>query len=298
MDRRTFLMSVLATTTAPLAGGVLLRSDDLLPAVVRPGVAPMSDPRPKASEPVTATVLDIQGRIDDVAARGGLVRLPAGRFLLDTPLLVHGAGLTIEGEGPGATVLAWKGDGAAIRNANPAEIVRHLTIRGLTISNGEAPGTAGGIELENLYDSLVDRCRFEQIGAQGVGVAFIGSGSTYYNTIRSSWFNCSAAGSTGIRWESRSSDPNANRVIDCTISGRVGSTGMDIMGGDTALVLGCAIEGGELIRLSASYAQLIGNRFEGGPIVVTGNHNKLVANSYADTSPFVNRGSGNVRLGE
>ena len=169
----------------------------------------------------------------------------------------------------------------------------------LTISNGGVDGSASGVILENLYNTLIDRCRFEAIGASGVGIEFRGTGSTYFNSVRSCWVDCSTEGSTGVRWSAGDAQPNANRVFDTTVSGRGGTTGFDIGAGDTALLMGCAAEGGDqVLVIRTSFAQVIGCRFELGKVIVEGTGNRFVGNSYADTVGFEDRGSRTSRIGE
>jgi hypothetical protein len=311
MNRREFLIAgVSAGVPLSAWAASALLAPPAAPVIPPPTGEPATSGAPATASPTPteeptsepAPVGDgrrIQADIDALPEGGGEVVVGPGLFVLAEPLRLARDKITLRGTGPGATLLEWVGPGAAIQNADPGVIRRQVTIRDLAITNRGVDGSAGGIALEHCYDTLVDRCRVEAIGSAGVGVEFIGTGSTYFNTLRSSWLDCSSPGSTGIRWSRRTAEPNANRVIDTTVSGRSGTIGFDILAGDTALVMGSAAEGGDiLLRAAGAHGQVIGCRFELGPVVVTGDRNRFVGNSYADTSPFDDRGRGTIRVGE
>jgi len=266
------------------------------PAVTTsPTIAPVPSAAPPSADP--AETARLQARIDSLARSGGTVVLARGIHTLEAPLRIPGSFITIQGDGMGATVLDWRGPGAAIVNSDRGQRRDGLTVRDLSIDNNESP-EAGGILLDHMQHALIERCRFQGIGAGGAAIEFRGSAATFYNTVRSCWVNCSIAGSTGIRWIAIDGQPNANRIIDTILSGGPGRTMLDVAAGDTALILGCGVEGGHLLSLAASFCQVIGTRFESGPIEISGNHNQFVGNSYANSVELVDRGLGNIRSGE
>jgi len=310
MKRRDFLVAAASAgvTAAGIDLGRRLGTETAAPST-DPSAAPSSTPSAPSSStsapaesavaasPDPAATAELQARIDALAETGGTVVIARGIHALAAPLRIPGSFITLQGDGMGATVLDWRGPGAAIVNSDRSRRRDGLTVRDLSIDNNEAP-EAGGIVLDQMQHVLIERCRFQAIGSGAAAIEFRGSSATYYNTVRSSWVNCSLAGSTGIRWTANDGQPNANRVIDTILSGGPGSTLLDIAAGDTALILGCGVEGGHLLSLAASFCQVIGTRFESGLIEISGNYNQLVGNSYANSVELVDRGLGNILIGE
>lgn len=311
MKRRDFLKAAgSAGVVGAAAGFGLARLTEPQPPA--PSPSPTIDPAPSGATPrppatpsrplasPTGPIVggdEVQALLDSLADTGGIVRISAGSHELVAPLRIVGSFTTVQGEGMGATVLHWRGPGAAIVNGDPARRLDGVTIRDLSIDNHNTADSSG-ILLEHFQHALVERCRLQGIGLRGVGVEFRGSPATFYNSVRGCWINCSGDGATGIRWTQNGGEPNANRVVDTILSGGPGRTLFDVAGGDTALILGCGAEGGRLLELAASYCQIIGTRFEGGPIRISGNFNQRIGNSYASSVEVVDSGQGNVTSGE
>ena len=307
MKRRDFLI---ATGTAGIAGAAA--GLGLARVIEVPDETATSTPGAKMASPQVvgtpfegdglassdpARTAEIQGRIDAISRTGGTVRIAAGTHRLFAPLRISGSFITLQGEGMGATIIDWRGPGAAILNSDAGARRDGVTVRDLSIDTHHV-ADASGIVLEHFQHALIERCRLQGVGERGVGVEFRGSEATYYNTVRGCWFNVSGDGGVGVRWSGGGGEPNGNRLIDTTLSGTPRTTLIDVAAGDTALILGCGAEGGNLLRLAGSSCQVIGTRFEGGPIRIDGNFNQFVGNSYAQSVEIVDRGQGNVSSGE
>lgn len=248
----------------------------------------------------------LQVAIDSISATGGVIRLPAGTYTLSAGLTIPGNDISLEGAGPTVTKIVWTGASAAIRNSVTTVIRRRFTMRDICISNSDATTSAGGVRLENFYDALIERCQFEGIGASGVGVEFYGTGSTYYNKVRDSFFNCSVSGSRGVKLTAGAANPNAESIEGCTFSGAAGSVLVDVGVCDTLSFIGNMVANASSAEINvslasgATYGRYVSNRFETGSVTCAAgaNYNRFVANTYAGTAPFTNSGSNNVRVAE
>lgn len=244
----------------------------------------------------------LQAAMDAMVANGagGLVTLPTGTYNFEGPVYYNGSNLTIAGEAPVATVLNYTGGGALFRNGDTSTIKRRITWRDLSISNGGI-GDSGGIRLENAYDCLVERIQFENPGASaGAAVEFVGTGSTFLNTLFKCYFNVTVAGGVGVRWTAGAAHANSERVLDCyinTVNGALalnmadtGCTGNHILSNEINLA------GGTPIVIAGNHTSYVANQHDGtaSTISVTGNYNRFGENTNAAVITWSDTGTGNV----
>jgi hypothetical protein len=122
----------------------------------------------------------IQAALMSVPATGGTVYLPAGEFLVSSPLVAGTSGTSLLGAGQGATVLrlsaAFAGQ-AAISVAG----VRDVFVSGLTITGPGRPYGAGpaadGIQLIDSQRCTIQDCYLTHLNGNAVQVT-AGSGSS------------------------------------------------------------------------------------------------------------------------
>ena len=305
INRREFLIAG-ASAAVPLAAWRRRRD----PRFPRPGSStfPAQNPSPGTSgateAPARSATPDgwtakLQARIDALPDGGGTVAIEAGAFELDAPVLLTRDQITIVGTGQGATTLLWSGDVRRFASDDPGQVRRQTTIRILRSRTGASTARPAG----SSWETSTTRSS-TGVASRRSGRAAWASSSEAREARTSTrcapvGVDCSTEGSTGVRWSAGDAQPNANRVFDTTVSGRGGTTGFDIGAGDTALLMGCAAEGGDqVLVIRTSFAQVIGCRFELGKVIVEGTGNRFVGNSYADTVGFEDRGSRTSRIGE
>jgi parallel beta-helix repeat protein len=79
----------------------------------------------------------LQGAIDSLAGRGGVVYIPAGRYIVSESLVVHPDGVTVVGDGMGATIIQLADHIETfifgIIRTPPGRITKYVTVRDLTL---------------------------------------------------------------------------------------------------------------------------------------------------------------------
>ena len=243
----------------------------------------------------------VQQALDAIVANGfgGELTLPPGAYNFEAPVFIGGNNLTIEGKGLNATTLNYRGEGALFRNSDTTQIRRRFTMRDLRIDNGGV-GTAGGIRFENFYDSLVERCQFENPGASGgLAIEFYGTGSTYLNSCFKCYFNLTVAGGKGLKWTAGAAHPNSERILDCyfnCVSGAIALDMTDLSSTANHIISNeFNLAGGTPIVIGGSHTSYIGNQHDGtaSTISVSGNYNRFASNTNAGVMTWSDTGTNN-----
>jgi parallel beta-helix repeat protein len=84
----------------------------------------------------------LQGAIDSLAGRGGIVYIPAGHYIISESLVVHPDGITVVGDGMGATIIQLRDHidtfiYGLIRTP-PGRITKYVTVRDITLDGNRA----------------------------------------------------------------------------------------------------------------------------------------------------------------
>ena len=129
----------------------------------------------------------LQAALDRLAAAGGVLRLPAGTYVLGVPLVVRGDRVALRGDGavlragPGFTA---RGTAAALlmtaaRSGADAAPWRGVEIEGLRFDGAGAAASA--LQLVRVRDVAVRRNRVENLAAGGAGAIVVRSAADATN---------------------------------------------------------------------------------------------------------------------
>jgi len=210
----------------------------------------------------------LQAALDRLGPSGGMLRLPAGTYVVSRPLVIRGDAVTVAGEGAvlqaASSFAAASGRSALVRNEASA-VQRGLTVSGLEC---DAAGVAtAGIWLERVRDATVrgNTVRRVRPAADGGGGGAIvvrslrdDEGDAGELTIASNVVETGAA-ATGIV---------VRRVVNCLVTGnRITANGeAGAHGIDMTLSQGCTVSDNVVLRPDVgvvadetNHLQVIGN---------------------------------------
>jgi hypothetical protein len=174
----------------------------------------------------------IQAALASVPPSGGTVYLPAGKYLISSPLVVTRTGTSVTGAGQGATVLQVSPSFAraaaiAVTGANEVRL-SGLAITGASPSYGSNPA-ADGIRIINSKSATVQDCYLAYLNGYAVGVvsdSASSSGSLWSRLVNVHVYDC--AQGARILGNSASSY-NTGTAVDSCIFEQIG-------GGDALLI--------------------------------------------------------------
>jgi parallel beta-helix repeat protein len=207
----------------------------------------------------------LQAALDRLAASCGMLRLPAGTYVISRPLVVRGDHVAVAGEGAvlqaGPGFAAASGRAAIIRN-EAAAVQRGLAVTGLEC---DAAGVAGsGIWLDRVRESAVrgNTVRRLRVVPEGGGIVVRSlrdeEGDTGEVTIADNVVDPGAA-ATGIV---------VRRLVNCLVTGnRVSANGAaGAHGIDLTLSQGCTVSDNTVLNPDVgvladetNHLQVIGN---------------------------------------
>jgi nitrous oxidase accessory protein NosD len=253
----------------------------------------------------------LQAALDRLGASGGVLRLPAGTYVIGRPLVVRGDAVTVAGEGAlvqaASGFAAGSGRAALIRNEGKA-VQRGLSVTGVELDGGGV--ATAGIWLERVREATVRGNTVKRIrgAADGAGIVLRSlrddEGDAGEVTVASNVVETGDA-SPGIV---------VRRVVNCLVTGnRVTANGtVGAHGIDLTLSQGCTVSDNTVlapdvgvIADDTNHLQVLGNyvfsprtgfRAVGRPGGKAGASNAIFVNNRVLTGGvgFVVRGSGMV----
>ena len=235
---------------------------------------------------VTDSTGGIQAAINSLSA-GGVVHFPSGTYKFSGITLPDVGGITLVGDGPGASVLSYSGSGTAIAKADQMTAKSHDRVESLSLVNA-GTGTVG-IDISALWQSSIKNLYISGFTTGIYGQS--GTVGTYWNRIERNaidgatngiWFaNASGAGPVNQNWivNNRIYNPSTVGIkIEALCMGNVVS-GNDIES-TGALSNFIAVAGSKsVIRENWLDSTNSGNT----GVLDTGTRNLLMANVYAGT---------------
>ena len=122
------------------------------------------------------------------AAYGETVCVKSGTYDVTEPVTVRSWGVSIVGEGPGATVV----DGGLPARTNRIFSInaRNVTLSGLTIRNGKVVGANGGGVYVNAVDFAMTNCVVDNCSAYDGGGLYAAANCPCYSIVDTTFQNC------------------------------------------------------------------------------------------------------------